>query len=95
MLLLECGTTANPFARRRIALSGRAERIEREAKLRAEILGRFRERFGKVMEMLEPLPDFHLFRIVPQRGRYIRGFGQAYELTGAGVDEPRHVGPGS
>ena len=95
LLLVECEALENPFARRRIALSGRAERIERDAPLYAEILGRFRERFGKVMALLEPLPDFHLFRVIPQRGRYIRGFGQAYELTGAGVDEPRHVGPGS
>ncbi len=95
LLLLEPASGSSPFARRRITLQGRAERIERDAALHARVLDEFRLRFGKVMDLLEPLPDFHLFRVALLRGRYIRGFGQAYELTGAGVDEPRHLGPGS
>lgn len=95
LLLLEPATASNPFARRRIVLRGRAGHIERDAALHAPILGEFRRRFGKVMDLLEPLADFHLFRVAPERGRYVRGFGQAYDLIGAGVDEPRHVGPGS
>ena len=93
LLLLEPAAASNPFARRRISLQGRAERVARDAALHARVLDEFRRRFGKVMDLLEPLPDFHLFRVAPLRGRYIRGFGQAYELTGAGVDEPRPIGP--
>lgn len=95
LLLLEPAAGSNPFARRRVVLNARADLVERDAALYATILEEFRARFGKVMELLEPLPDFHLFRITPRRGRYIRGFGQAFELTGDGVDQPRHVGPGS
>ncbi len=95
LLLLDPATTSNPFARRRIVLNASAERIERDAELHARMIGEFRRRFGKVMDLLEPLPDFHLFRVVPRRGRYIRGFGQAYDLTGPDFDQPRHVGPGS
>ncbi len=95
LLLLDPATPANPFARRRIALQGRAQSIERGAPSFASILELFRQRHGKVMDLIEPLPDFQLFRIEPERGRYIRGFGQAYDLTGPELDEPRHVGPGS
>ena len=95
LLLLEPEAGSNPFARRRVVLNARAELVARDAALYAPILDEFRARFGTVMELLVPLPDFHLFRIMPRRGRYIRGFGQAFELTGDGVDEPRHVGPGS
>jgi putative heme iron utilization protein len=46
------------------------------------------------MKLIEPLADFHLFRIVVQRGRFIRGFGQAYELAGDTLEQLIPVDPG-
>ncbi len=54
----------------------------------------FYHRFGDVMKLIEPLADFHLFRIKPQRGRFIRGFGQAYELAGDRLEQLIPVVPG-
>ena len=83
----------NPFARRRISLQGRAETVARDHDRFAPALAEFRRRFGKVMDMIEPLPDFHLVRIELLAGRFIRGFGQAYELAGEGFTELRHIDP--
>jgi putative heme iron utilization protein len=46
------------------------------------------------MEMIEPLPDFQLFCVRANTGRFIRGFGQAYELEGEKLEQLTHVGPG-
>jgi len=41
----------------------------------------FKKKFGKVFAMIRPLPDFALFRIIPSGGLYVRGFGQAFEVS--------------
>jgi hypothetical protein len=86
-------SSANAFARRRITLQGEACVVEREDASFATVLAEFHRRFGQVMALLESLPDFHLFRLELRRGRYIRGFGQAYELSGEGLTQLAHINP--
>jgi putative heme iron utilization protein len=31
--------------------------------------------------MIRPLPDFVLFRLIPDGGLYVSGFGQAFEVS--------------
>jgi len=45
--------------------------------------------------VIEPLQDFNLFQINAYKGRYIRGFAQAFELTGEGLNQIEHIGPNS
>ena len=94
MLIEGEDSSANAFARRRITLQGEARMVEREDPSFAPVLAEFHRRFGQVMSLLESLPDFHLFCLQLQRGRYIRGFGQAYELSGKGLTQLAHVNPG-
>lgn len=93
LLLDEAGASPNPFARPRVSLRGRIEIVAREAALFSAVLADFRQRFGEIVQMLESLPDFTLFRIRPESGTYIRGFGQAYALTGERLERLQHVDP--
>ena len=43
-------------------------------------IGLLRDRQGALVETLTSLADFRLFLLVPQSGRYVVGFGKAYEL---------------
>jgi hypothetical protein len=71
---------ANPFSRKRLTIECGAELIPRETSLWDEILARFAERHGGIVAVLKGLPDFQLFRLVPARAVYVRGFGQAFTL---------------
>lgn len=93
LLVEDEGGAGNIFARKRITLQGRAQRVAREETEFATALSEFRRRFGKVMELIEPLPDFYLFRVTPDSGRFVRGFGQAYELVGEDLERLRHIDP--
>lgn len=93
MLIEDESQARNPFARRRIYLQGSAQQIGRGHESFVPVLDEFGRRFGAVMEVIEPLPDFHLFRVEPREGRFIRGFGQAYELSGDGLETLRHIDP--
>jgi len=87
MLIEDEFEAVNAFARRRISLQGRAEPVERESDIFKSVLSEFHQRFGKVMKIIEPLPDFQLFCVCVTSGRFVRGFGQAYELTGERLDD--------
>jgi heme iron utilization protein len=93
MLIEDENAARNPFARKRISLQGRAQIVSRDDPLFVRILDKFGNRFGSVMEVIAPLPDFHLFRIEPLSGQYVQGFGQAYRLGGEHLDTLEHIDP--
>ena len=94
LLLIEAEAAAgNAFARKRISLFGKAQIVARADDTYKTVISDFFHRFGEVMKLIEPLPDFHLFRVVVYRGRFIRGFGQAYELAGDRLEQLIRIDP--
>ena len=55
--------------------------MERESKEWRTVMSLFKKKFGRVFAMIRPLPDFTLFRLIPNGGLYVRGFGQAFEVS--------------
>ena len=45
-------------------------------------LARLEARHGERIESLAQLDDFKLFRLVPREGRFVKGFGKAFALSG-------------
>ncbi|MCX7098011.1 MAG: pyridoxamine 5'-phosphate oxidase family protein [Methylococcales bacterium] len=75
--------TASPnlFARERAVLSCRVENIAKDDIRYHEQLQALQDKFGEVVGILRALPDFHLFALHPETGRYILGFGKAHTLN--------------
>ena len=92
MILIET-ETSNAFARQRITLQGEVEVIARDEPLFKSVLRQFHHQFGEIMQVIEPLADFHLFQVNVDSGRFIRGFGQAYEIGGENLDQLTHIDP--
>jgi len=82
--------TRNFFARERFTRQCRAEVVERESKEWRTVMSLFKKKFGRVFAMIRPLPDFTLFRLIPNGGLYVRGFGQAFEVS-ADMKNSEHV----
>jgi putative heme iron utilization protein len=72
--------TQQIFARRRLTFECRAILIERDTERWNEIVNRFEARFGNIIELLRGLPDFRIFQLTPTKGRFVTGFGAAYEV---------------
>ena len=81
------------FDRVRISYLCDVVEIDREVALYESILVRFKDQFGNVINVLESLPDFVLLQLSPKSGRFVTGFGQAYDLTGDDLARLTHVGP--
>jgi len=91
MLIADEAASSEVYARLRVTWACRAEFIAREAPGWGERLARLKARQGKLVELLETLADFRLFRLVPESGLFVMGFGQAYQLHGQALDEFEHV----
>lgn len=85
--------TGNPFARRRQSMLCESKALALDSAVGDKILEKFTERFGETVSLMRQLSDFDLYRLKMIRGRYIEGFGQAYTLSGAALDELTHIGP--
>ena len=79
--------TSQIFARRRLNYQCTASLIERETDEWLNIVGKFEARFGEIIEMLRGLADFRIFKLTPDSGRFVIGFGQAYDISGDNLDK--------
>jgi len=84
VLLIEDEQSArNLFARKRLNYSCKVTICSREHPQWQEKINALQKEFGKTIEVLAGLGDFRLYCLSPVEGRYVRGFGQAYELENA------------
>jgi putative heme iron utilization protein len=85
VLLAEAeAAAANPFARRRLTLACRAVPVEPSTDHHRALVAALRAKFGDIIDLLSGLPDFHLVRLIPERGRLVAGFGATFDLEPAG-----------
>lgn len=70
------------YARKRLTFDTRAELVERNTEAWQQGVNALQTRFGDIIENLSKLGDFNLYRLVPESGRYVKGFGQAFEISG-------------
>ena len=82
MLLEDEAVASQIFARRRVTFQCQASLIPRDSAEGKAALIQYETRFGKMVGLLKSLPDVQLFKLRPQSGSLVLGFGQAYELGG-------------
>lgn len=88
LLIEDEATSANLFARQRARFPCTAKNVGNEGY--QEVFALFEEKFpAKLVTMLRGL-DFSLFELTPQTGRYVAGFGLAFDLDLAG-EQFEHV----
>ncbi len=81
------------FARKRISFQCRAEQVDRGCEEWEQGLTELEQKFGEIVQLLKGLGDFHLFRLTPNTGLFVKGFGQAYTITGEQLDQLAHINP--
>lgn len=86
MAIEDEATTQQIFARGRLTFECSAAEVERETPAWNAIADRFEERFGKIIEVFRPLADFRIIQLVPSSGRFVIGFGAAYDVSGDNLD---------
>ncbi len=92
LLIEDESNTKQIFARKRISYQCVVELVQRNHSNYETVLDSMSARFGNVVNILRSLPDFYLFQLSPISGRFVTGFGQAYELSGENLTQLLHIG---
>ena len=75
------------FARRRVSYTIEAEALAVDSPEWHAGVDLLAQRHGERPRNLSQLSDFHLYRLRPQSGRYVKGFGKAYFLANGSLTE--------
>ena len=95
LLIQDEAETRQIFARRRLSYQCNVDVVDADNADYSPMLDAMEQRFGNVVELLRTLPDFILFRLTPNQGQYVHGFGKAYKLLGKGLLALEHIDPSS
>ncbi|MBW8191584.1 pyridoxamine 5'-phosphate oxidase family protein [Neiella marina] len=84
------------FARLRVSYQVQAKLIDNNDNAWQAGIDVLANRHGELITNLSQLGDFKLFRLEPQSGRFVKGFGRAFSFTGAGLlgEEIAHMRDG-
>lgn len=66
------------FARERVSFEGEATKLDN---VEESIFDKFEEVHGNSMMMVLKTMDFDMFKITLRKGRYVKGFGQAFDVN--------------
>ncbi len=73
--------TTQAYARKRFTIDCGSQRLAVGSVDWVAAMVRLEQAHGKVISVLKTL-DFHLFRLAPESGNYVRGFGKADDFSG-------------
>ncbi|MEZ9506031.1 heme utilization protein HutZ [Vibrio cyclitrophicus] len=82
------------YARKRLTFDAQANVVERETELWTQVIGQMQERFGEIIDGLSQLQDFSLFNLKAENGLFVKGFGQAYQVSGDDLVDFVHLQEG-
>lgn len=92
LLIEDESVCADVFARTRLSYQMKAEVIERDDELWPQGISLLKSKLGDRVDLLSQLSDFVLFRLSPLEGRFVKGFGRAYDIApGSLVAELTHI----
>lgn len=82
------------YARRRLGFDTQALLVDKTSDKGVMAIAALRDRFGDIVDNLSQLGDFRLYQLTPQKGRYVKGFGQAFDVTGNELLNVAHLSEG-
>jgi heme iron utilization protein len=83
--------TQQIFARRRLNYECTASLVQSSTAKWIQTVSTFESRFGNIIQLLRDLPDFRIFQLAPTAGRFVVGFGAAYDVDANDLNQLIHV----
>ncbi|GAD88602.1 MULTISPECIES: heme utilization protein HutZ [Vibrio] len=84
----------NVHARKRLTFDTTAEHLDKSSQQGIEGVQALQQRFGEMAQNLAKLGDFNLYKLTPSNGRYVKGFGQAFNVSGNDLVDFLHLSEG-
>lgn len=94
MMIEDEGASKTIFARKRLTFEANVSVVERGTETWQHAVNGLKSRFGEIVEGLSGLGDFVLFRLEPTQGLFVKGFGQAFQVSGDDLVDFVHLQEG-
>ena len=94
MMIEDEDTSKQLFARKRLTFDAVASVLERDTEQWTQVVAQMQGRFGEIIEGLSHLQDFVLFNLKADKGLFVKGFGQAYQVSGDDLVDFVHLEEG-
>lgn len=78
MFIEDESATKQIYARERLTIEAIPYQIDRDSEEWNSVVGKLKERHGKILDILNEMTDFILIALHPVKGAYVNGFGSAY-----------------
>jgi putative heme iron utilization protein len=78
MLIEDESATKQIYARERLTIEAIPSQIARDTDEWKTIASKLKERYGKIVDILDEMTDFIMIALNPVKGAYVNGFGSAY-----------------
>ena len=94
MMIEDEDSSKQLFARKRLTFDAVATVVERDTEMWQQVVGQMKDRFGEIIDGLSQLEDFILFNLKAEQGLFVKGFGQAYQVSGDDLVDFVHLQEG-
>ncbi|HCH00339.1 MAG TPA: heme utilization protein HutZ [Vibrio sp.] len=94
MLIEDEDNSKQLFARKRLTFDAVANIVERDSAQWQQVTAELEQRFGEIVKGLSQLEDFKLFCLKPVQGLFVKGFGQAFQVSGDDLVDVVHLEQG-
>lgn len=94
MMIEDEDSSKQLFARKRLTFDAVATVVERNTELWQQVVAQMEGRFGEIIQGLSQLEDFVLFNLKVDSGLFVKGFGQAYQVSGDDLVDFVHLQEG-
>ena len=94
MMIEDEDSSKQLFARKRLTIDAVATVVERDTEMWQQVVGQMKDRFGEIIDGLSQLEDFVLFNLKAEQGLFVKGFGQAYQVSGDDLVDFVHLQEG-
>jgi len=81
MMIEDEASAKTIYARRRLSFDTTATLIDKTSATGQQALAALTARFGEIIANLSQLGDFNLYQLTPEQGRYVKGFGKAFNVS--------------
>lgn len=95
LMLIESEQEARSiYARKRLSFDAQVSVVTRETSDWQAAVDGLKGRFGEIIDGLSELEDFVLFKLSPEQGLFVKGFGQAFQVSGDDMVDVVHLTEG-
>lgn len=94
MMIEDESSSKQLFARKRLTFDAVASVVQRDSEQWNLVIAQMQARFGEIIDGLSQLQDFVLFNLKAEQGLFVKGFGQAYQVSGDDLVDFVHLEQG-